>query len=424
MKKIYLLPALLILSCHGKGPSRLSLHLHRLLDQKEYFKLDKALQTAADLPAAQKSFITAVLQNAFNQNEACVSTVDSLLGPKAAADYADSDKANLLLLQGDSYFKLGQYAKAADDDSIVIARYPKAIDSAAIENAMNELLIRNALRTIAPQQTTIDANTTIHWTRDKIGLIEIPLKTDGQTTDAIFDTRANISSITKSYADKLHLHPLDVSYREGAGITAAQFKVGLAVADSLYIGNILVKNAIFQVMPDTILYIAPVKFQLNLILGLPVIQQLQEIQWDSTGYMTIPLTPAKSDLHNFALDGLDPVLALINDNDTLGFHFDTGASTSILYSAWFEKHKAEILKTAAQKTQTFGGAGGVRKKNSYVFPTLRLTLNDKTVAVDSVTIFPNKIYPGEKLYGNIGQDFMHQFSKMTFNFRYMYVTGN
>ena len=177
-------------------------------------------------------------------------------------------------------------------------------------------------------------------------------------------------------------------------------------------------------MPDTILYIAPVKLQLNLILGLPVIQQLQEIQWDSSGYMTIPLTPAKNDLHNFALDGLDPVLGLITDNDTLGFHFDTGASSSVLYSAWFENHKAAILKTAIKKTQTFGGAGGVRKKDSYVLPTLRLTLNDKTVTVDSVTIFPKKIFLNEKLYGNIGQDFMHQFSKMTFNFRYMYVTGH
>ena len=433
MKKIYFLPVLLMLACHSKGPSALSRHLQYLVDQKEYFKLDKALQTSAqDLPANQKSYFTAYLDNAFNRNEACVATVDSLLGTTAekagsgapAAGWPDSVKADLLQLQGDSYFKLGQYAKAAQNDSIVITRYSKAIDKAALENVMNELLIRHALVTTPPQQTTINANTTVHWTRDKIGLLEIPMTTAGQSIDAIFDTRANISSITKTYAAKLHLHSLDVSYQEGAGITGAQFQVGLAVADSLYIGNILVKNAVFQVMPDTLLYIAPVKFQLNLILGLPVIQQLQEIQWYSDGNMTIPLTPTASDLHNFAFDGLDPVLALITDNDTLGFHFDTGASSSVLYAAYFEKHKTTILRSAIKKTQTFGGAGGVRKKDSYVLPSLHLALNNKTVAVDSVSIFPQKISPGEKLYGNIGQDFMRQFSKMTFNFRDMYVTGN
>ncbi len=120
MKKIYFLPVLLMLACHSKGPSALSRHLQYLVDQKEYFKLDKALQTSAqDLPADQKSYFTAYLDNAFNRNEACVATVDSLL----RAPFPNSIKANLLQLQGDSYFKLGQYANSAQNDSIVVARF-------------------------------------------------------------------------------------------------------------------------------------------------------------------------------------------------------------------------------------------------------------------------------------------------------------
>jgi predicted aspartyl protease len=423
MNKLYLLPALLIVGCSHKAPSVIH-HLQALLDHKEYFRLDKALQSAAqDLPATQRSYFTAFADNAFNKNEACVATVDSLLGTNASP-LPDSTKATLLILQGDSYFKLGQYAKAAMNDSLIIAHYPKALKKDALDDVMNTMLIRKALRATPSQQTTIDATTTVHWTRDSIGLIEIPITSGGRNVSAIFDTRANISSITKTYADKLHLHPLDVSYKEGAGITGAAFQTGLAVADSLHIGNILVTNAIFQVMPDTILYIAPIKFQLNVILGLPVIEQLHEVQWYSDGNLIIPRTPGTGTLHNFALDGLDPVLALITDNDTLAFHFDTGASSSVLYAAYFEKHKAAILKNAVIKTKTFGGAGGSRKKDSYVLPNVRLTLNNKTVSVDSVSVFAQKIYPGEKLYGNIGQDFMRGFSELTINFRDMYVTGN
>jgi predicted aspartyl protease len=422
MKKFYLLPALFIAACSHKPPPVLH-HLQDLLDHKEYFKFDKALQSAAPvLSAGQRSYFNAFRDNAFNKNEACIATVDSLLGTNAPA-IPDSVKANLLILQGDSYFKLGQYAKAAANDSLIIARYPKAIDQVVLEDVMNELLIRKALKTTPAQQTIIVANTTVHWTRDSIGLIEIPITTVGRSVAAIFDTRANISSITRTYADKLHLHPLDVSYQEGAGITNAQFQVGLAVADSLMIGNILVKNTVFQVMPDSLLYIAPVKFQLNIILGFPVIAQLGEFQWYSDGSLTIPRTPGTSTLHNLALDGLDPVLALVADNDTLPFHFDTGASSSVLYSTYFTKHKAAILKTAVKKTQTFGGAGGSRKKESYVLPSLRLTLDNKTVSVDSVSVFRDKIRPGERLYGNIGQDFMKQFSELTFNFRDMFATA-
>lgn len=424
LKKIYFLPILVMLSCHPKGPSALSSHLQFLLEHKKYFQLDKALQNgASNLPAAYDTYFSAYVDNAFNRNESCITRVDSLMGT-TAAKWPDSLKASLLELQADSYFKLGKYAKAAANDSLVIGQYPRGLDSAGLENVMNTLLVRNALRSTPAQQTTITANTTVHWTRDKIGLIEIPVKTGGQTTDAIFDTRANISSISKTYAEQLHLHPIDVSYQEGAGITNAQFKVGLAVADSLYIGNILVQHAVFQVMPDTILYIAPIKFQLNVILGLPVIAQLQEIQWYSNGDLTIPLTPAQSDLHNFALDGLDPVLALISDNDTLGFHFDSGASSSVMYAAYFSKYKSTILQQAFKRTQTFGGAGGTRQKESYVLPSVHLTLDKHPVTVDSVTVFQNRITAGEKFYGNIGQDFMRQFSKMTIDFRYMYVTGH
>jgi len=31
--------------------------------------------------------------------------------------------------------------------------------------------------------------------------------------------------------------------------------------------------------------------------------------------------------------------------------------------------------------------------------------------------------PGEKLYGNIGQDLTNQFSEFIYNFQYMYVQG-
>ncbi|HVV72859.1 MAG TPA: retropepsin-like aspartic protease, partial [Verrucomicrobiae bacterium] len=268
-----LLPALLLAACSHKATTAI-LHLQELLDRKEFFKLDKALRTGnLDLPAVERTYFTAYTDNAFNKNEACVTKVDSLLGTNAPP-LGDATKANLLLLQGDSYFKLGQYAKAAIDDSLIIAHYPKAVEKASLDDVMNELLIRKALATTPAQHTIIGTGTTVHWTRDDIGLIEIPITAAGGNWTAIFDTRANISSITKTYADKLHLHPLDVSYQEGAGITNARFQVGLAIADSLMIGNILITHAVFQVMPDTLLYIAPVKFQLDIILGFPVIAQL------------------------------------------------------------------------------------------------------------------------------------------------------
>ncbi|MDB5087413.1 MAG: putative aspartyl protease [Mucilaginibacter sp.] len=398
--------------------------LKSLLDKNEYFKLDAKFKLLTDsIDDGNRLYFKSYLDNAFNRNDECVKDIDSLL-KQPALKLPDSVKSALRRLQGDSYFKTYQYAKAAQCDSNILKLYKHALHKDDIDDINNDLLIRNALKNTPAQQTLIKNNTTIPWKKDKIGLIEIPFTAHAQTFEGIFDTRANISSITQTYAKKLGLHILDVSYNEGSGATGLQFKTGMGIADSLYIGEVLVKNIVFQVMPDSILYIAPIKFQLNIIIGFPVIEQLQEVHIFSKGKMTIPLSPTKSDLHNFALDGLDPVIALKSGNDTLSFHFDSGASSSVLYAAYFEKYKARVIKAGTKKTVGFGGAGGAQKKEVYVLPKLDLTVGSKSVTVDSVSVLTKNIYPGEKFYGNIGQDFTNKFSEVIYNFKDMYIKGN
>jgi len=396
--------------------------LQRLLNQNEYFKLDAEFKSSGDkLGDADRLYFSAYINNAFNRNEDCISNVDSLL--KLSAKLPDTTKAALKRLQDDSYFKTYQYLKAAQCDSDILKNYSKVLKKDEVDDIKNDLLIRNGLKNIPAQQTVIKTNTTIPWKKDRIGLVNIPVTTHAQTVDAIFDTRANISSITQTYAKKLGLHILDVTYNEGSGATGIQFKTGMGIADSLYIGDILVKNAVFQVMPDSILYIAPIKFQLNIIVGFPVIEQLQEVHIFKDGKMTIPLTPVKNDLHNFALNGLDPVIALQSGADTLSFHFDSGAGNSMLYEAYFNKYKQDVLKNGVKKTVGFGGAGGTQKKEVWVLPKFNLGIGGKTIAVDSVSVLTKPISPGEKFYGNIGQDFTGKFSELVYNFKYMYIKG-
>ncbi len=397
--------------------------MDRLLDKKEYFHLERQLDLhSREFSAPRRLYFADILDNVFNRNAGCIARIDSFMN-QAPASFPDSLKANLLLFQGDSYFKTGQYALAARTDSLLIHQYNKAMDSATLGNAKNDWLIRNALRNEDPQEVVPGAGAGLTWSRDPIGLIEIPLRSHSQTVNAIFDTRANISSITRSYAEKLHLHLMDVEYRESAGITGNHFKVGLGVADSLYIGQVLVRNAVFQVMPDSILFIAPIHFQLNIIVGLPIIADLQEVQVYNDGRMVIPPLPTRGDLHNMAFDGLDPVIMLSSGEDTLLYHFDSGASSTILYATWFDTHRAATLRSAFKKRTSFGGAGGTRTEDIYLLPSFQLSLGGRTVAIDSVSILPEKITPEERFYGNVGQDFMRQFKEFTINFRYMYVNG-
>jgi hypothetical protein len=408
---------------HNPRSSVLVRQLQHLLDQKEYFRLEKKLNFYQDsIGRGQHLFFQAFLDNAFNRNQQAIQNADSLLKDRSST-WPDSSKANIYLLMEDSYFKLFRYAKAAEMDSIVLNHYAAALDSDKVDDIKNQLLIRNALRAEPAQQTTIPGDEELHWKKDRIGLIEIPVKSHAVLYDGIFDTRANISSITQTYATRLGLKMLDVHYEEGSGITGIKFQTGLGVADSLYIGNILVRNAVFQVMPDSILYIAPLKFSLNLIIGFPIIEQLGEVQLYRDGRMKIPSVPTEAGLHNFALDGLDPVISLKTDQDTLCFHLDMGADQTILYQAYFEKFKQDILTSGRKKSEQFGGAGGVQKKDVYVLPALRLSLGDKNIKMDSIDVLTQKIFPDEKFYGNLGRDFAFSFAELIFNFKYMYIKG-
>jgi hypothetical protein len=417
---------LMVAGCAPKRPldptSTLS-QLDTLVAQKNYFRLEQQVDLhLPELSEVRRWYYGAIINNAFNQNEACVFRVDSFMNAEHPA-IPDSIVAGLLMYQEDSYFKLGQYAKAAYTDSLIIGKYQHAIDSPTLANYKNQLLLRNALKDIPAQYAQIPDSSVLPWSRNGIGLIEIPLSFPTQKANAIFDTRANISTITESYAEKLHLQRLHVTYKENAGVTGAEFNTSLGVADSLLIGNALIRHAVFQVMPDSILYLAPIKYQINIILGFPVIAQLKEVRIYRNGRMVIPQDAAPPEAHNMAMDGLDPIVYLPSGKDSLLLYFDSGAGNTVLYAGYYRKHKADIERIALKKKTAFGGAGGVRVKETYILPELSIGLGGTSIILDSVNVLTQATFPGERMYGNLGQDFMKHFQEFTLNFRYMYMKG-
>jgi hypothetical protein len=416
---------LLAASCTGrKTPGNRDMnqayfHLMALLNEREYFRLESSLNSNKDqISEEQRLFFRSYLNNAFNRNEEAVKTIDTIL---TRLNPADSIRADLFILQSDCFFKTFQYAKDVRICHLLLDHFAQYADSNEISEMKNHLVLCEALKNIPPQETRLADNTTIQWTRDKIGLMEIPVKRQGNMYSAIFDTRANISCITKTFADKLKLKILDASFEESSGITGIRFKADIAVADSIYLGDILVRNAVFEVLPDTILYIAPLKLSLDLIIGYPVIAQWGEVHINQDGRMIIPGQQTKNTLHNLALNKLDPVLFLKTGNDTLCFHFDFGATSTKLYASYYDRYRSGIEAEGRKKVIETGGAGGIQRKDIYRIPSFEIYLGNNKIVLDSVDVLKEKIYPDEKFYGNLGQDFISKFSEIILNFDYMYI---
>ena len=390
-----------------------------LLQDGEYFKLKTELQeNEATLPIDKLQFYQAFTESAFNHYPKSISLSESLL-KKSDSSLQDSARVNLLLLLRDNYFKTFQYRKAADTGQDILTNY-KAILGDRLHDVANSLLIHEGLKGVPPQQIGLK-KVSLKWKYDKLGLIEIPVRSKTSTLGLAFDTRAHISTVTQTFAKKLGLKILDVSFDESSGLTGIKFKSGLGVADSLYLGDMLIQHVVFQVLPDEQLHFPSINYTLDGILGFQVITQLNEVQIYRGGDFIISPFSTPGNLNNLAFDGSTTVISAVQGSDTISFHFDTGATGSEFYSNYFNRYKAEIIRNGTTDTVETGGAGGSVKTLDYILPVIDLKIGAKKIELKDVAIHTAPTFKGQRYNGNIGQDVIGQFDEMILNFEFMYI---
>jgi hypothetical protein len=422
---ILILLAFLLICCDQNKPKAVEGHaslentLKILLHEGDYFRLKSVLQKKGSLlPADKLQFYQAFVESAFNNYTNSISLSESLL-KRDDASLNDSARVDLMLLLRDNYFKSYQYRKAAEIGQNLLMKHKDVLGSRS-HDVENTLLIHEGLKDIPPQQVDLK-NVTLKWKPNRLGLIEIPIKTKTSTLQIVFDTRAHISTVTQSFARNLDLKILDASFEESSGITGLKFRSGLGVADSLYIGDILIQNAVFQVLPDEQLHFPSLNYTLDGILGFQVITQLKEVHILQGGDFIILPTSTSSQLNNLAFDGSTTVISVINDKDTLAFHFDTGATGSEFYSNYFNRFKNRIINEGKPETVESGGAGGSIKTQVYVLPNVNVEISGKKIGLKEIAVRTEPAFKGQRYNGNIGQDVIKQFDEMILNFELMYL---
>jgi Aspartyl protease len=420
-----LLLVLFLFCCDQKKPPTIENYqllektLQSLLHDREYFRLQSELQKKESLlPAHTLKFYQAFVESAFNHGKNSILLTESLL-TDSDTSLNDSARVDLMLLLRDNYFKSYQYRKAAETGQNILKHY-KNILGDRLNDIENTLLIHEGLKDTPPQRVDLK-KVTLKWNPNKLGLVEIPLRTKTSTLGIAFDTRAHISTVTRSFAKKLGLRILDVSFEESSGITGIKFKSGLGVADSLYLGDMLIQNAVFQVLPDEQLHFPSLDYTLDGILGFQVITQFKEIHIFQGGEFTILPTSTPSPLNNLAFDGSTTVVSVINDNDTLSFHLDTGATGTEFYANYFNRFKTRTINNGTLETVESGGVGGSIKTQVYILPNTNFEIGGKKIELKDIAVRTQSAFKGQRYNGNIGQDIIKQFDEMILNFELMYL---
>jgi hypothetical protein len=174
--------------------------LEMFFQKREFFKL-RENYLKGNLPAAKRDFYRAFLLNAFNDCSGSVKIIKKI-SHDSWANLTPASQSALLLVQMDNYVKLYRYGGAAKIGRELVSRYAMALDSSKVADIKNPNNLWKALELVPPQQALIKNDLTVRWKRDVAGLMNIPVTMDKQEEDFVFDTGANISTISESYANK------------------------------------------------------------------------------------------------------------------------------------------------------------------------------------------------------------------------------
>ncbi|RAJ80371.1 aspartyl protease [Chitinophaga dinghuensis] len=395
-------------SVNDKFPEVYQLILNRnFFKAKDWYALNKS-----NLDQQHQQLTEAILDNAFNKPAISDQKVTVLL--QTATGLPDSLLLKLHRLKEDNAVKQYKYKEAKVEVITMLKKFAAMLSDEERDDLSNNLKIWTALENVPPQRVSRGA-VKLKMFKDNAGLNNLKMTVGMDTADFIFDTGANISTVSASTAKQLHFRIIPSEIAVNA-ITGKTVTAQLAVCDKMMLGDLQLENVVFLVLEDEGLSFPSINYYIHGILGYAVIAALREIQITRDNYFIVPETETEiSGPSNMAIDGLTPLICI----DGMHFTFDTGAGNSILYAPFYQRNRSIIDGNYSPQMIAFGGAGGKVETAGF---KVKVTFNimDKKVTVKNVNLLQNNINQ-EKVYGNIGQDVIRQFSKMTMNFDKMFI---
>lgn len=394
--------------------------LNSLYNEKQYFKLKNNLKSSENsLDEVQRLYFNSLILSAFNRPSESNGFIDELLND-FSGQLSDSMKVNLLNSKLLNCINLYLYKEALNVTEQLLTEHKPLIENKEIEDLENSALIWKAASNVAPQTISKTGDTKLNIKQDLAGLPNIKVKINNQEEEFIFDTGANFSTVSNSIAKKLGMNFLNGKVEVGTS-TGSKVNSELAYGDTVRIGNMIFTNVLFLVLPDEDLSFGNGAYVIKGIIGFPVIEDMKQITL-SEKEIFIPAETDKSVYNNLSMDGLIPMIETILNSDTLIFSFDTGAKGTMLYFKYYEDNKTDIESNYKPEDIKFSGAGGEVIMKGFNLNGMKFEIASGKAELDNISLISEHFTDHDEfVYGNLGNDFIKKFSKMTINFENMYV---
>ena len=299
--------------------------------------------------------------------------------------------------------RIGHYREAAEAWTHALTLTPQK-DPQREENENTQALYA-ALADVAPQSIEFTGDSPISATRNGLGSWNVPVEINGHRADWIFDTGANLTTISESGAREMGL---DIRQTKAwvEGSTGVKNTLHVAVANGLRLGPARLNNVAILVISDDALYISALHYRIHGILGLPVIRALGVSQMSANGSLRISRAePTPGQEPNLFFDELRSIVEIRHGGHPLQMYLDTGSNETDCYPSLRVALSRGELGSLKRKRESFAGAGGMLKRSVAKMPLLRFGVGGGTVELKNINLFDKQPAGGLRYYdGVLGMD--------------------
>jgi hypothetical protein len=391
--------------------------LKQLYDAKRYFELREAVARYRGKPDARLLFFRGLLANVFNRPESSAALLNRYVA-RAGGDDALLPDAYAAL--ADDYAKTFDYAKAAAAYRALLDRFRGKLRPDEIGGYENVLALYGALRETPRQTVTVGADTVLGEPAAEYGWSVIVEANHARVALGL-DTGADISLLARSVAEKLGAKILDSSITFGS-ITSISVRTTLGVIPEMKVGSVVVRNAVFIVMDDQSLTF-PDGSTITGVVGSPVIAGLRRITFNSDGSISVPRKLPAGGEPNMCLDGNKILFRGEYEQRELTFVLDTGAQRSLLYLPFLQAFEDEVKAKYALRPESFTGIGGTEEVPAYIVKDFAVRFSGRRGRLPEIRLLTKALSDnGKYFYGNVGQDLIKRFRRLTLDFDSMYIT--
>jgi len=355
---------LLLTSCSVAADDRES-GLQSLYDAHQWFKLRDAI-AGVEAPLFYRAAVACVFDDPQSCEQLAGEFLKSVPPPELAGEAHD--------LLSDLYFRTGRFRLALSELDAELDVHPNA-------EAQNALALYRALSQLPEQSIAERRESTIHvlYKNDFV-----PVTINGQSFKAFVDTGGGISTIAESAAKRLGMAVLDaggarLGDASGQGVNLKQ----LAVAGSLTIGNIRLKNVAFQ--------------------------------------LDAPAGPKNLSNATLSMDGGTPVVTAECNGHKLTLVLDTGMGRTELHASFAKEFPELVNGSGKSGTRFFSGYGGSAKVQTMTLPRVTLGFGGFDTVFRHIDVHM-KGSRAKWFDGVLGTDFLNKAREVTIDFESMTVS--